>query len=305
MQKISDSNTQSNFGLNIKLYPKEVRYILLRKCNHLCTYCHYERASEENNEIPYNILEREIKNNKKNIDIVHLTGGEPLLYSSFNKLIDYLNKNKFTSHVTTNGSLIHTKLKQLKKITDVHVSLPSLNERNYKKITRTNNLEQVLENLCYKKINFEINFLPIKSIHNVLELPKYIGFCKLNGIKSINILEMESNSNDLVSYNAVRDLLKKNFGKLHEETIIRHNHPVDRIKIDGINIHLCDIAMYPNKICSNCNMINTCNEGIYHPRMFYANNKVVYQICGIRKKFSSYLEMQKEYSGNFFYRRRI
>ncbi|MDD4082008.1 MAG: radical SAM protein [Sphaerochaetaceae bacterium] len=302
--KILDKNIKNELGANIKNYPREVRYLLLRNCNYKCIYCHSERAKEKNVEIPYELLKKEIENNKENIDIIHLTGGEPLLYSSFDKLIEFINKKNFKSHLTTNGSLIHKKTRQLQKVTEVHVSLPTLDDKKYKLITKTNNLNRVLDNLNFKKIHFEINFLPIKSFNNIAELPNYIKLCEEKGIKSINILEMESRSQDLVSYNKVRALLNKNFGPIKEETILRHNHPVDRITINGVNIHLCDIAMFQDNVCSNCKFFRTCNEGIYHPRLFY-NNKIIYQTCGFVKKFENYSSMELDYAGNFFYKRRI
>ena len=83
-------------------------FVRLTGCNLRCSYCDTTYAYDEGVEMSVNEILSTIKGyNCKNVCI---TGGEPLLQKSVNKLINLLKKNRYKIFVETGGSINIDKL---------------------------------------------------------------------------------------------------------------------------------------------------------------------------------------------------
>jgi len=162
------SQLVDNFGRKITY----LRVSITDRCNYRCIYCQPE---EQFKFISHEEILRyeeivEIIEEAVNLGVtkVRITGGEPLARKGVVGFIKKLRKIKKLEDIslTTNGFFLSEYAEKLKDagLNRVNISLDSLQEEKYKKITRGGSLEKVL-----KGIDFALkeNLLPIK-INTVL-----------------------------------------------------------------------------------------------------------------------------------------
>ena len=117
---------------------------------------------------------------ENNCKTVTFTGGEPLVHKELiDFAIDYLNKSNYEPDVKiiTNGSLIDTEfiknIKSYKGDLKVNLSLHSMNENIYNKITKTNNnlikTLKSIELLEREEIPLRLNYVVLKGINDTKE----------------------------------------------------------------------------------------------------------------------------------------
>lgn len=88
-----------------------INFHLTNKCNYNCKYC-FGKFTDKNElslEQAYNIIDniaRYFSHHNINDGRINLAGGEPLLYSFLNELIDYIHAYGIKLSVITNGSLL-------------------------------------------------------------------------------------------------------------------------------------------------------------------------------------------------------
>ena len=116
---------------------------------------------------------------KLGIRKLKVTGGEPLLYPGIEDLLDKLLQKEWFSSVTitTNGQYVKHHWPILSRLDSINVSLDSLQEETYQKMTRGGKLAPVLEGLRwgmeqgYKK--FKLNVVLVKGF-NEGEIPDFL-----------------------------------------------------------------------------------------------------------------------------------
>ncbi|MFW6046555.1 MAG: radical SAM protein [Candidatus Woesearchaeota archaeon] len=115
---------------------------LTNKCNLSCPYCYYQIDKPKHKEIDYCSFLKFLQNNKKYLDRVTLTGGEPLLYTKFKNIINQLNEEEVPYNVNTNGTLLTDDIVDIMSngaLTSISISLDSAlftdtnNVRNFHK----------------------------------------------------------------------------------------------------------------------------------------------------------------------------
>lgn len=176
-------------------FGREIDYLrisLTERCNLRCLYCMpdwncKELNRENRNESREEITLEEIRELVQlfaslGIKKVRLTGGEPLLRKDILEIVNEISKTQGIEEVTltTNGILLENMIENLEKagIKRVNISLDTLDEYEYRKITRGGDIEKVLRaiekclNLGIKvKINCVItNFQNLNSLEKLLEL---------------------------------------------------------------------------------------------------------------------------------------
>ena len=136
--------------------PTEVKYLELRisnLCNFSCRMCGPVNSNQFDKEVKSNdslkryfrpmtnvtefdsVNMEQIKTIAKNLDVLYLTGGEPMLIKEYHDIFDYLIENKYHEkimlQITTNGSIFNPKLMekiiQFKSIRIV-LSIDGINE---------------------------------------------------------------------------------------------------------------------------------------------------------------------------------
>jgi len=145
-------------------FNREINYLRVSvtdRCDLRCIYCMKEDmefspksqilSSEEINDICSTFIDLGIKK-------IRITGGEPLIKKGMPIILDYLGKKINNSNLeeltlTTNGTQLYKYAEVIKKngIKRINVSLDTLDQKKYLKITRGGNLEQVLEGLNIAK----------------------------------------------------------------------------------------------------------------------------------------------------------
>jgi len=175
---------------------RKLRLSLTDKCNLRCHYCMPidQTFMEENNYLsPYEIKEIVSELVSYGLEELRLTGGEPLLRRNFSDIALSLGTLPIKLGLTTNGIFLDKYFNVLKKanILNLNISLDSLNEDNFKKITFGNHFHRVIENtLEAKRLGFKvkINTVAMKGI-NDHEVEDFINFSEENSIE-VRFLEL-------------------------------------------------------------------------------------------------------------------
>jgi 7-carboxy-7-deazaguanine synthase len=126
-------------------------FVRLTGCNLRCSYCDTTYAYDEGTEMSVNEILSTIKGyDCKNVCI---TGGEPLLQSSVNKLINLLNKNRYKIFVETGGSInIDMLPKAVTRIMDIKCPDSGMDkEMDWKNIERLKARDEVKFIISSKK----------------------------------------------------------------------------------------------------------------------------------------------------------
>jgi len=134
---------------------RKLRISVIDRCNLQCIYC--MPKNNKNWFDPKDILTfDEIVRfasilSKLGIEKIRLTGGEPLLRSNIEILVENLSKITGIRKVsmTTNGILLPDKIIQLKKagLSNINISLDTFKRDKFKKINGADGLAQVLESI--------------------------------------------------------------------------------------------------------------------------------------------------------------
>lgn len=196
----------------LEINPSACNIMITTRCNLKCIMCKQwrEPLGKELSTGDWKNIIDDLKSN--GIRNIHFTGGEPLLRKDIGALISYSADNGFVSGLTTNGSLLDTKL--LESLFDaglrsVALSIDALNEQ-YDKIRGqpgsfvwVKKAAYLISQMRQKKgmdayINFTLmnnnisEFRDVKSFADELKLP--VAICLLD--KNSYIFDLEENKNE-------------------------------------------------------------------------------------------------------------
>ena len=269
---------QDGFGRNIDY----LRVSLTDKCNLRCRYCMPRDGVQRLSHDEILSLEewlRVIKIMQElGIRKVRFTGGEPLVRKIIIKLIEDVHELGGIEQIamTTNGILLGEMAAQLRcaGLTNVNVSLDTLNPETFKDITGVDALDKVLsgiEEALNTGMKVKINCVPcrewnIDDICDVAELAKThsldVRFIELmpvgcgkeyHGIKSDEVL----------------GILEGKFGSAHicddiampERKIKAVAGPAQYYEFEGFCGRIGFISAMSHKFCSECNRVRMTAEG--------------------------------------------
>jgi len=175
----------------------KLRISLLDACNFRCLYCMPEKVEfmpsdkfMDKSEI-YNITKTLVD---FGIDEIRLTGGEPVLRSDFLDIVTLLSDLPLKKlGITSNGVKLKKHLPALRKtgLNNINFSLDSLNRETFKKMARSDSLEQVLESIFLAhELGFKvkINTVVMKGL-NDCEIEDFVEFSGKYGIE-VRFLEV-------------------------------------------------------------------------------------------------------------------
>lgn len=248
-----------------------LRISLTEACNLRCIYCMPEEEvcfKKDNG-----LTDEELK---YLIDIfgdiglkkIRFTGGEPLLRKSIVELVSKAKEKKIEKiALTTNGVLLHKYLDELINagLNEINISLDSLNEEVFKKITRGGNLSYVLDSIkkaVNKGIKVKVNTVIVKGIND----NEFLDLCKLSidnklDIRFIELMPIgEGIKYTGVSGKDLEKILKENF-KVKEGKRDTDNGPAFYYKIEGAEGRVGFISALSNHFCESCNRIRITSDG--------------------------------------------
>ena len=125
-------------------FPAHVAISVTNRCNLRCTYCFARYNAHEKDAISTEKMISLIDElASKGTRLINLTGGEPLIRKDIKTIIDYITQTKgIKCSVSTNGHLLEGKIKTLKNVSSINISLDgnekqhniNRGEQDYKKV---------------------------------------------------------------------------------------------------------------------------------------------------------------------------
>ena len=252
-----------------------MRISVTDRCDFRCIYC----MSEQMNFLPKNqLLTLEEINRIATIFIsmgvekIRITGGEPLVRKNVDTLFDKLSKNKDLKELTltTNASQLLKKAGMLKAsgIKRINISLDSLNPLNFKKMTRTGDLNKVLDGIEYAISiglkQLKLNTVIMKGIndHEIFDL---IEFAIKKNIDISFIEEMPlgttefSRKSTFTSNDEILEKIKTKY--LIDKIEYRTVGAAEYWQILGTKSRIGLISPHSHNFCEDCNRVRISCKG--------------------------------------------
>lgn len=256
-------------------FNREIDYLrisLTEACNLRCIYCMPEgEVCFKNHK---GLTDKEIK---YLIDIfgdiglkkIRFTGGEPLLRKNIVELVSKAKEKEIGKiALTTNGVLLPKYIDDLINagLNEINISLDSLNEEVFRKITRGGNLITVVDSIkraVNKGIKVKINAVIVKGIND----NEFLDLCKLTidhklDIRFIELMPIgEGTKYTGVSGKDLEKILKENFNVKGAKRD-KDNGPAFYYRIDGAEGRVGFISALTNHFCESCNRIRITPDGV-------------------------------------------
>ena len=290
MNKILTKNL-SKQNILVDSHGRTINYLRLSvtdRCNYRCTYCMPEKMKflpkkdlltfEEMDHLCSLFIARGITN-------IRLSGGEPLVRKGILRFISNLSRyivsgdlNEIT--LTTNGSQLKSLSEDLFQsgVRRVNVSLDSLSEKKFSRITRRDDLCNVIEGLEAAKkagLKIKINTVVIKN-KNLDEIDNIISWSHKNNfdISLIETMPMGLTDKDRIDqYISLSDVKKIIEKKL---TLIDSNYktsgPSKYYEVKETKGLIGFITPLSNNFCASCNRIRLTSTGKLYMCLGQNNN---------------------------------
>lgn len=201
---------------------------------------------------------------------IKLTGGEPLVRKNIVQLIEMLRKDAKMEQVTltTNGILLSKMAKDLKQagLTSVNISLDTLKREQFAKVTRRDQLDDVLEGMktCIEVgIPVKINCVPVKEINgdHLLEIAELAKKYPV----SVRFIEMMpigyGKQYEPIPNDKILEQLEEKYGKAVLSNKVYGNGPAVYYEFEGFKKGIGFISAVSHEFCENCNRIRLTSDG--------------------------------------------
>ena len=258
-----------------------LRVSVTDRCDFRCVYC----MSENMNFLPKaDLLTLEELDKmcsafiSQGVEKLRITGGEPLVRRYIMKFFESISRHLKTGDLkeltlTTNGSQLHRFAEKLSEIgiKRINVSLDTLNEQKFSKITRWGRLSQVLKGIdaaLAAGIKIKINTVALKDF-NEDELEEIVQWCanRKMDLTFIEVMPMGDigNENRLNQYWPLSDLRKK----LSEtwtlyDTDEQTGGPARYVRLNETGQKIGFITPMTHNFCESCNRVRlTCTGELY------------------------------------------
>jgi cyclic pyranopterin phosphate synthase len=212
------------------------------------------------------------------VEKLRITGGEPLVRRNIMEFFESISRHLKTGDLkeltlTTNGSQLHRFAEKLSEIgiKRINVSLDTLNEQKFSKITRWGRLSQVLKGIdaaLAAGIKIKINTVALKDF-NEDELEEIVQWCanRKMDLTFIEVMPMGDigNENRLNQYWPLSDLRKK----LSEtwtlyDTDEQTGGPARYVRLNETGQKIGFITPMTHNFCESCNRVRlTCTGELY------------------------------------------
>ena len=274
-----DSSKKSVYPKIVDKHNRSFNYLRLavnEYCNLRCIYCMPEEGipiRNKNELLSTKEIKKLIKiSGQLGVSKIRFTGGEPLLRKDISELVKYaVNLNGIKSvNLTTNGILLNKYLKdlQLAGLSGINISLDTLRSDRFIKITRRNNLGQVLDNIQLAiKSNIpsiKINVVAMRDFNHD-ELMDFVNLTIENDITVRFIELMPFDSHQIWKtgkFYKSKDILKDIQEKSDEIKLIDgSNTEYHALQIQGAKGKVAIIPSYTRSLCGKCNRIRITADG--------------------------------------------
>ena len=253
-----------------------LRISITDRCDFRCVYCMAEDMTflprnqilslEEIYTLAQTFVELGVKK-------IRITGGEPLIRKGALELLQQIGalNNLHELVLTTNGSQLVTAAPILKaaKVKRLNISLDTLDANKFKELTRTGNLQTVLNGIqAAKKEGFErikLNAVILKN-RNHSEVCDLVQFAIDNEIDisfieemPLGIVEKHNRAEAYYSSDEIRTDLEQRF--VLQKNSDNTGGPSDYFSIPNTRTRVGFISPHSHNFCSTCNRVRLTVEG--------------------------------------------
>lgn len=258
-------------------FGREIDYLRVSvtdKCNLRCIYCMDEKENtflKNDEKLTDDEIYRIVKESSElGIKKVRITGGEPLVRPNLVKLIGRINSISGVEEIylTTNGILLADMIDELalNGLKGVNISLDSLNEERFNKLTRLGKLNKVLAAID-KAIDLGIKVKLNTVIVNDINKDEIMDFVNLTKEKNIDVRFIELMPIGIaINYKGVTNeevlkVISQNCSDYQEVVRSKSGGPASYIKLKDAKGKIGFISAISNCFCEECNRIRLTSEG--------------------------------------------
>lgn len=262
-----------------------LRLAVIDRCNLRCAYCMPEEGLAWHAKKDLMSQEEMFRICKifteLGISKIRITGGEPFLRKDLIQFLNDISKldNLENIAITTNGINTQKFIPDLKRlgINAINLSLDTLDKEKFKKITRRDEFEKVLETLdLLVKENFKIKIntvvmdgINIDDIIPLVELTK----CKPISVRFIEEMPFNGTNHEIsLKWNAknILDHIHNKFPSLYKAFDEKNSTSIN-FKIPNFNGDFGIIAAYTRTFCGDCNRIRLTSSGEFRTCLYQSN----------------------------------
>src|SRR5690554_4903713 len=260
-----------NFGRQVTY----VRLSVTDRCDFRCVYC----MSESMTFLPKeSILSLEEIGriaqvfSELGVEKIRLTGGEPLVRRDVMQVIDYIGGLGLKDFaMTTNGSQLPRYAKDLKTagLHRLNISLDSLDAKKFKRITRTGNLQQVLDGIDaaiqagFKGIKLNAVIMKGRNEDEVLDLVEFARSKKIDisfiEEMPLGVVSDHERGETYCSSDEVRKIITSRYTIAPNKTKTAGSSRYYSMPDSSINLGF--ISPHSHNFCGDCNRVRVTVEG--------------------------------------------
>ncbi|MCL4343453.1 MAG: GTP 3',8-cyclase MoaA [Nitrososphaerota archaeon] len=257
----------------------KLRLSVTDECNYRCIFCMPANPKffkkEELLTVPE--IDRLVKLfSSMGVDEVKLTGGEPLARNDLPSIIEAVHAHVKAISMTTNGYYLARRLPELQKsgLSRLNVSVHSLNENKYRKITGGGNLKVAMDGI---NTAIDLGMVPLKVNMTVMrgfnddEILDFVDFGLKRGI-IVRFLEYEPfngreawASSEFVSAKEILDKISAKYRLTHS---LRELHSTSTYYDVNGSGKIGIIPSVSAPFCQDCNRLRVTADGKLVPCMY-------------------------------------
>lgn len=255
---------------------RSLRISVTDVCNIRCQYCMPEHVSflPKDRHLSFEQI-AEFVSAVAPLGLRHLriTGGEPLVRPQLWRLIELLNQIPEVEEIglTTNGTLLAEQLRELVEagLRRVNISLDSLSEETFKRMSRREGLDRVLlgieRAIEQPDLVVKLNALILRDVNlaDVLDLVEFAISRRIT-LRFIEFMPLDGDRNwsrsRMVSGQELRDLISQRYGALIQVAGGDSSQPsTDYETAEGARLGFIDTVTAP--FCGRCDRLRLTTDG--------------------------------------------
>lgn len=252
-----------------------LRISLTERCNLRCFYCMPEEGIALREKSVFMTAEETFAIAKEFVSMgvkkIRLTGGEPLIKKNISKILHDLASLNIELAITTNGILVDQYLNDFKQtgLRAVNVSLDSLDQKNFERISRRNYFQRIVSNihlLVNEGFQTKINVVVMRGVndHEIIDFINYTRDLPVQ-IRFIEFMPFDGNNwnwEKKVSFNEIMQQVHTEFGYDDVEHLVsKPNDTTKNFRIKNFQGSFGVISSVTNPFCDTCNRIRLTADG--------------------------------------------
>lgn len=281
-QDLNQNNTQKRLQTSTELedaYGRQINYLRLSvtdRCDFRCIYCMSDQMTFLPRSAVLSLEELALVGQafvEMGVRKIRITGGEPLVRQGVDCLFGQLSAlpglNKLC--ITTNGAQLAQRAQTLREagVTHLNISLDSLREDRFKKLTRYGDLQKVLAGIdaaiAAGFVRIKLNAVVLKNFNQdeVLDLVNFAlkKNIDISFIEEMPLGEVNSHSRqaEFVSSHALRAQISEVL-PLHASTYVSGG-PSRYWQVAGHDSRIGFISPHSENFCGQCNRVRVTASG--------------------------------------------